>query len=56
VAKVVARQREHEQPERAQREPYVAEHGCKWGGLPKRFGDWHTICTRMKVHSDGTGR
>jgi transposase len=26
---------------------YVAEHGCKWRGLPKRFGNWHTICTRM---------
>jgi len=26
---------------------YVAEHGCKWRGLPKRFGRWHTICTRM---------
>ena len=22
---------------------YVAEHGCKWRGLPKRFGNWHTI-------------
>ncbi|WP_321855095.1 transposase, partial [Burkholderia cenocepacia] len=19
---------------------YVAEHGCKWRGLPKRFGRW----------------
>jgi len=26
---------------------YVAEHGCKWRGLPKRFGSWHTIYTRM---------
>jgi transposase len=48
---------------------YVAEHGCKWHGLPKRFGRWHTIYTRMnrwskngvldstmvKVHPDGTG-
>jgi hypothetical protein len=25
---------------------YVAEHGCKWSGLPKRFGRWHTIYTR----------
>lgn len=24
-----------------------AEHGCKWRGLPKRFGNWHTIYTRM---------
>ena len=26
---------------------YVAEQGCKWRGLPKRFGNWHTIHTRM---------
>ncbi len=26
---------------------YVAEHGCKWRGMPKRFGNWHTIYTRM---------
>ena len=26
---------------------YVAEHGCKWRGLPDRFGNWHTIYTRM---------
>lgn len=26
---------------------YVAEHGCKWHSLPKRFGNWHTIYTRM---------
>ena len=26
---------------------YVAEHGCKWRGLPPRFGRWHTIYTRM---------
>src|SRR5665213_2074983 len=26
---------------------YVAEHGCKWRGLPKRFGNWHTLYTRM---------
>lgn len=26
---------------------YVAEHGCKWRGLPKKFGNWHTIYTRM---------
>ena len=22
---------------------YVAEHGCKWRGLPKRYGNWHSI-------------
>ena len=26
---------------------YVAEHGCKWRGLPRKFGNWHTIYTRM---------
>ena len=26
---------------------YVAEQGCPWRGLPKRFGNWHTIYTRM---------
>lgn len=26
---------------------YVTEHGCKWRGLPKDFGNWHTIYTRM---------
>jgi transposase len=26
---------------------YAAEHGCKWRGLLKRFGNWHTIYTRM---------
>ena len=26
---------------------FVAEHGCRWRGLPKRFGNWHTIYTRM---------
>lgn len=26
---------------------YVAEHGCKWRGLPPRFGNWHTVYMRM---------
>jgi transposase len=26
---------------------YVAEHSCKWRGLPRHFGNWHTIYTRM---------
>jgi transposase len=26
---------------------YVAEQGCKWRGLPKRFGNWHTVYVRM---------
>jgi transposase len=31
---------------------YVAEQGCKWRGLPKRFGNWHTIYTRMNRWSE----
>lgn len=27
---------------------YVAENGCKWRALPKEFGPWHTIYTRMR--------
>lgn len=26
---------------------YVAENGCKWRSLPKRFGNWHTVYTRL---------
>jgi len=26
---------------------YVAEHGCKWRGLPEHFGNGHTVYTRM---------
>jgi transposase len=26
---------------------YIVEHGCKWRGLPRHFGNWHTIYTRM---------
>ena len=26
---------------------YVAEQGCKWRGLPRRFGRWHTVYMRM---------
>ncbi len=33
---------------------YVAEHGCKWRGLPKKYGNWHTIYTRMN-HWAGKG-
>ena len=25
----------------------VAETGCKWRALPKRYGNWHSIYTRM---------
>ena len=27
---------------------YVAENGCKWRALPGRFGNWHTIYTRLR--------
>jgi transposase len=26
---------------------FVAENGCKWRAMPMRFGNWHTIYTRM---------
>ncbi len=26
---------------------HVTEQGCKWRGLPAKFGNWHTIYTRM---------
>ena len=26
---------------------YVAEQGCKWRGLPPRFGKWHSVYTRV---------
>jgi transposase len=26
---------------------HVAEQGCKWRSLPRKFGNWHTIYTRM---------
>lgn len=32
---------------------YVVEQGCKWRGLPKQFGNWHTIYTRMNRWSKG---
>lgn len=27
---------------------YITENGCKWRALPKEFGNWHTIYTRLK--------
>ena len=27
---------------------YVTENGCKWRALPERFGNWHTIYTRLR--------
>jgi len=32
---------------------YVAEQGCKWRSLPERYGNWHTIYTRMNRWSKG---
>ena len=26
---------------------YVLEHGYQWRGLPEKFGNWHTVYTRM---------
>jgi transposase len=26
---------------------HVAEQGCKWRALPLKYGNWHTIYTRM---------
>ncbi len=31
---------------------YVVEQGCKWRGLPPRFGNWHTVHTRMNRWSN----
>ena len=27
---------------------YLAEQGCKWRGLPERFGPWHTVYMRWQ--------
>lgn len=32
---------------------YVAENGCKWRRLPPRFGNWHTVYTRMNRWAKG---
>jgi transposase len=26
---------------------YVAVNGCTWRGLPRQYGRWHTVYTRM---------
>lgn len=26
---------------------YIIENGCKWRALPKEYGNWHTIYTRL---------
>jgi transposase len=37
---------------------YVAVNGCTWRGLPRKYGRWHTVYTRMSrwVNGRGTGR
>ena len=32
---------------------FVAENGCKWRALPARFGNWHTIYTRLAAVGGG---
>lgn len=32
---------------------FVAENGCKWRRLPKHYGNWHSIYTRMSRWSKG---
>ena len=32
---------------------YVLENGCKWRRLPERFGNWHSLYTRMSRWSKG---
>lgn len=27
---------------------YITENGCKWRALPPRFGNWHTVYTRLR--------
>jgi len=35
---------------------YVAENGCKWRGLPERFGNWHTrVCGGGRKRACWTG-
>jgi transposase len=34
---------------------HVAEHGCKWQGLPKPFRRWHMISIRHEPLSQGRG-
>jgi transposase len=30
---------------------YVTENGCKWRGLPKEYGNWHSVYVKMKQWS-----
>ena len=31
---------------------YITENGCKWRRLPKEYGNWHTIYTRLRRWAD----
>ena len=31
---------------------YIAENSCKWRRLPKEYGNWHTIYTRLRRWAD----
>ena len=35
---------------------HVAEHGCKWRGLPSRSGNWHTVYVRMNPLRQAQGK
>jgi len=32
---------------------FIAENGCKWRALPKEFGNWHTIYTKINRWAKG---
>ena len=31
---------------------YIVDNGCKWRRLPKKYGNWHTIYTRLRRWAD----
>ena len=31
---------------------YIVENTCKWRRLPKKYGNWHTIYTRLRRWAD----
>ena len=47
AAPQAAGERQAGEPRGADAILHVAEHGCKWRGLPARFGRWHTVYMRM---------
>ena len=34
---------------------YVAENGCRWRALPERYGNWHTVCMRLRRWAEKGG-